>query len=135
MARHTFRHGILEQSVCHSQMVTGVGRNFTTQMIVSGLIWLAIIAAAVAFSLKARQLSSGLLTAQPLLSLSRQWALRKSLGSCNRSVDRCSCQRVITRGPLQRVSSENVVMFVLITTDTAFVQELYTMNVQRHCQF
>lgn len=104
--------------------------NFTSQMIVSGLIWLAIIAAAVIFSLlKARQLRTGLLVTATALIIVQVVGVTSLWGpSIAASMDaHPEHQQVIaTREGLYNVSSKkNVVVFVLDTTDTAFVQKLY----------
>ena len=104
--------------------------NFTTQMIVSGLIWLAIIAAAVTFSLlKARQLRTGLLVTATALVIVQVVGVASLWGpAIAASIDaHAEHQQVIaTREGLYSVSSKkNVVVFVLDTTDTAFVQKLY----------
>ena len=104
--------------------------NFTSQMIVSGLIWLAIIAAAVVFSLlKARQLRTGLLVTATALIIVQAVGVTSLWGpSIAASIDaHPEHQQVIaTREGLYNVSSKkNVVVFVLDTTDTAFVQKLY----------
>ena len=104
--------------------------NFTSQMIVSGLIWLAIIAAAVIFSLlKARQLRTGLLVTATALIIVQAVGVASLWGpSIAASMDaHAEHQQVIaTREGLYNVSSKkNVVVFVLDTTDTAFVQKLY----------
>ena len=104
--------------------------NFTTQMIVSGLIWLAIIAAAVTFSLlKARQLRTGLLVIATALIIVQAVGVASLWGpAIAASIDaHAEHQQVIaTREGLYNVSSKkNVVVFVLDTTDTAFVQKLY----------
>ena len=104
--------------------------NFTSQMIVSGLIWLAIIAAAVIFSLlKARQLRTGLLVIATALIIVQVVGVTSLWGpSIAASMDaHPEHQQVIaTREGLYNVSSKkNVVVFVLDTTDTAFVQKLY----------
>ena len=104
--------------------------DFTTQMIVSGLIWLAIIAAAVIFSLlKARQLRTGLLVTATALIIVQAVGVASLWGpSIAASMDAHPehQQVVATREGLYNVSSKkNVVVFVLDTTDTAFVQKLY----------
>lgn len=104
--------------------------NFTSQMIVSGLIWLVIIAAAVVFSLlKARQLRTGLLVTATALIIVQAVGVASLWGpSIAASIDaHAEHQQVIaTREGLYNVSSKkNVVVFVLDTTDTAFVQKLY----------
>ena len=104
--------------------------DFTTQMIVSGLIWLAIITAAVTFSLlKARQLRTGLLVTATALVIVQAVGVASLWGpSIAASIDaHAEHQQVIaTREGLYNVSSKkNVVVFVLDTTDTAFVQKLY----------
>lgn len=104
--------------------------NFTTQMIVSGLIWLAIIAAAVTFSLlKARQLRTGLLVTATALVVVQTVGVASLWGpAIAASIDaHAENQQVIaTREGLYSVSSKkNVVVFVLDTTDTAFIQRLY----------
>ena len=104
--------------------------NFTSQMIVSGLIWLAIIAAAVIFSLlKARQLRTGLLVTATALIIVQAVGVTSLWGpSIAASMDaHAEHQQVVaTREGLYNVSSKkNVVVFVLDTTDTAFVQKLY----------
>lgn len=104
--------------------------NFTSQMIVSGLIWLAIIAAAVIFSLlKARQLRTGLLVTATALIIVQVVGVTSLWGpSIAASMDaHPEHQQIIaTREGLYNVSSKkNVVVFVLDTTDTAFVQKLY----------
>ena len=104
--------------------------NFTTQMIVSGLIWLAIIAAAVTFSLlKARPLRTGLLVAATALIIVQAVGVASLWGpAVAASIDaHAENQQVIaTREGLYSVSSKkNVVVFVLDTTDTAFIQRLY----------
>ena len=104
--------------------------DFTTQMIVSGVIWLAIIAAAVIFSLlKARQLRTGLLVTATALIIVQAVGVASLWGpSIAASMDaHAEHQQVIaTREGLYNVSSKkNVVVFVLDTTDTAFVQKLY----------
>ena len=104
--------------------------NFTSQMIVSGLIWLAIIAAAVIFSLlKARQLRTGLLVTATALIIVQAVGVTSLWGpSIAAAMDaHAEHQQVIaTREGLYNVSSKkNVVVFVLDTTDTAFVQKLY----------
>ena len=104
--------------------------DFTTQMIVSGSIWLAIIAAAVVFSLlKARQLRTGLLVTATALIIVQAVGVASLWGpSIAASIDaHAEHQQVIaTREGLYNVSSKkNVVVFVLDTTDTAFVQKLY----------
>ena len=104
--------------------------NFTNQMIVSGLIWLAIIAAAVVFSLlKARQLRTGLLVTATALIIVQTVGVASLWGpAIAASIDaHAEHQQVIaTREGLYNVSSKkNVVVFVLDTTDTAFVQKLY----------
>ena len=104
--------------------------DFTTQMIVSGSIWLAIIAAAAVFSLlKARQLRTGLLVTATALIIVQAVGVASLWGpSIAASMDaHAEHQQVIaTREGLYNVSSKkNVVVFVLDTTDTAFVQKLY----------
>ena len=104
--------------------------DFTTQMIVSGSIWLAIIAAAVVFSLlKARQLRTGLLVTATALIIVQAVGVASLWGpSIAASMDaHAEHQQVVaTREGLYNVSSKkNVVVFVLDTTDTAFVQKLY----------
>ena len=104
--------------------------DFTTQMIVSGSIWLAIIAAAVIFSLlKARQLRTGLLVIATALIIVQAVGVASLWGpSIAASMDaHAEHQQVVaTREGLYNVSSKkNVVVFVLDTTDTAFVQKLY----------
>ena len=104
--------------------------NFTSQMIVSGLIWLVIIAAAVVFSLlKARQLRTGLLVTATALIIVQAVGVASLWGpSIAASIDaHAEHQQVIaTREGLYNVSSKkNVVVFVLDTTDTTFVQKLY----------
>ena len=104
--------------------------DFTTQMIVSGSIWLAIIAAAVIFSLlKARQLRTGLLVTATALIIVQAVGVASLWGpSIAASMDAHPehQQVVATREGLYNVSSKkNVVVFVLDTTDTAFVQKLY----------
>ena len=104
--------------------------DFTTQMIVSGSIWLAIIAAAVVFSLlKARQLRTGLLVTATALIIVQAVGVASLWGpSIAASMDAHPehQQVVATREGLYNVSSKkNVVVFVLDTTDTAFVQKLY----------
>ena len=104
--------------------------DFTTQMIVSGSIWLAIIAAAVVFSLlKARQLRTGLLVIATALIIVQAVGVASLWGpSIAASMDaHAEHQQVVaTREGLYNVSSKkNVVVFVLDTTDTAFVQKLY----------
>ena len=104
--------------------------NFTSQMIVSGLIWLVIIAAAVVFSLlKARQLRTGFLVTATALIIVQAVGVASLWGpSIAASIDaHAEHQQVIaTREGLYNVSSKkNVVVFVLDTTDTAFVQKLY----------
>ena len=104
--------------------------NFTSQMIVSGLIWLVIIAAAVVFSLlKARQLRTGLLVTATALIIVQAVGVASLWGpSIAASMDaHAEHQQVVaTREGLYNVSSKkNVVVFVLDTTDTAFVQKLY----------
>ena len=104
--------------------------DFTTQMIVSGSIWLAIIAAAAVFSLlKARQLRTGLLVTATALIIVQAVGVASLWGpSIAASMDaHAEHQQVVaTREGLYNVSSKkNVVVFVLDTTDTAFVQKLY----------
>lgn len=104
--------------------------NFTHKMIVSGAIWLVIIAAAVIFSLlKARQFRTGLLvTATALIIVQTVGVVSLWGSSIAASLDAHADQRqvVATREGLYSVSSKkNVVVFVLDTTDTAFVQKLY----------
>ncbi len=104
--------------------------NFTTQMIVSGVIWLAIIAAAVTFSLlKARQLRTGLLVTATALIIVQAVGVTSLWGpAIAASIDaHAEHQQVVaTREGLYSVSSKkNVVVFVLDTTDTAYVQKLY----------
>ena len=104
--------------------------DFTTQMIVSGSIWLAIIAAAVIFSLlKARQFRTGLLVTAMALIIVQVVGVASLWGpSIAASMDaHAEHQQVVaTREGLYNVSSKkNVVVFVLDTTDTAFVQKLY----------
>lgn len=103
---------------------------FTHKMIVSGIIWLAIIAIAVIFSLlKARQFRTGLLvTATALIIVQTVGVVSLWGSSIAASLDAHADQRqvVATREGLYSVSSKkNVVVFVLDTTDTAFVQKLY----------
>lgn len=105
--------------------------NFTNQMIVSGLIWLAIIAAAVIFSLlKARQLRTGLLVTATALIIVQAVGVASLWGPAVAAFTdvntRESQQIYATRDGLFNVSSKkNVVVFVLDTTDTAFVQQIY----------
>ncbi len=105
--------------------------DFTTQMIVSGIIWLAIIAAAVIFSLlKARQLRTGLLVTATGLIIVQAVGVASLWGPAVAAFTdvntRESQQIYATREGLYNVSSKkNVVVFVLDTTDTAFVQKLY----------
>ena len=104
--------------------------DFTTQMIVSGSIWLAIIAAAAVFSLlKAKQLRTGLLVTATALIIVQAVGVASLWGpSIAASMDaHAEHQQVVaTREGLYNVSSKkNVVVFVLDTTDTAFVQKLY----------
>ena len=104
--------------------------NFTHKMIVSGAIWLVIIAAAVIFSLlKARQLRTGLLVTATALIIVQAVGVASLWGpSIAASLDAHADQRqvIATREGLYSVSSKkNVVVFVLDTTDTAFVQKLY----------
>ena len=105
--------------------------NFTTQMIVSGVIWLAIIAAAVTFSLlKARQLRTGLLVTATALIIVQTVGVASLWGpAIAASIDAHAehhQQVIATREGIYNVSSKkNVVVFVLDTTDTAYVQKLY----------
>lgn len=104
--------------------------NFTHKMIVSGAIWLVIIAAAVIFSLlKARQFRTGLLVTATALIIVQAVGVASLWGpSIAASLDAHADQRqvIATREGLYSVSSKkNVVVFVLDTTDTAFVQKLY----------
>ena len=106
-------------------------RNFTSQMIISGLIWLAIIAAAVTFSLlRARQLRTGLLVTAAALIIVQAVGVASLWGPAVAAFTdvntRESQQIYVTRDGLFNVSSKkNVVVFVLDTTDTAFVQQIY----------
>ncbi len=104
--------------------------NFTHKMIVSGVIWLVIIAGAVIFSLlKAKQFRTGLLVIVTALIIVQTVGVASLWGpSIAASLDAHADQRqvIATREGLYSVSSKkNVVVFVLDTTDTAFVQKLY----------
>ena len=105
--------------------------DFTTQMIISGVIWLAIIAAAVVFSLlRARQLRTGLLVTAAALIIVQAVGVASLWGpavAVFTDVNTRESQQIYaTREGLYNVSSKkNVVVFVLDTTDTAFVQQLY----------
>ena len=105
--------------------------DFTTQMIVSGIIWLAIIAAAVVFSLlRARQFRTSLLVTATGLIIVQAVGVASLWGPAVAAFTdvntRESQQIYATRDGLFNVSSKkNVVVFVLDTTDTAFVQQIY----------
>ena len=104
--------------------------NFTHKMIVSGAIWLVIIVSALIFwLLKARQFRTGLLVTATALIIVQAVGVASLWGpSIAASLDAHADQRqvIATREGLYSVSSKkNVVVFVLDTTDTAFVQKLY----------
>ena len=105
--------------------------DFTTQIIISGVIWLAIIAAAVVFSLlRARQLRTGLLVTAAALIIVQAVGVASLWGPAVAAFTdvntRESQQIYATREGLYSVSSKkNVVVFVLDITDTAFVQQFY----------
>lgn len=104
--------------------------NFTKKMVISGFVWLVIIAGSAVFSIiRARQFRTGLLVTSVALVIVQTVGVASLWGpSIAASIDANpeNYQVVATREGLHSVSSKkNVVVFVLDTTDTAFVQRLY----------
>ena len=110
--------------------------DFTTQMIVSGLIWLAIIAAAVVFSLlKARQLRTGLLVTATALIIVQTVGVASLWGpAIAASIDaHAEHQQVIaTREGLYSVSSKKTSWCLSWTLPILPLSRSFTMSIQRH---
>ncbi len=104
--------------------------NFTKKMVISGFVWLVIIAGSAVFSIiRARQFRTGLLVTSVALVIVQAVGVASLWGpsiAASIDVNPENYQVVATREGLHSVSSKkNVVVFVLDTTDTAFVQRLY----------
>lgn len=110
--------------------------NFTTQMIVSGVIWLAIIAAAVTFSLlKARQLRTGLLVTATALIIVQTVGVASLWGpAVAASIDaHAENQQVIaTREGLYSVSSKKTSWCLSLILPTLLLFRDSMMSIQRH---